>query len=232
MGLKSLVDREADALNIATPAGLPDFVAFAAFQPSEQLPRIHAAEWEILGPGAVPKRRSEFARGRGAAHRALEALGRSGEPVLAGANREPLWPNGVVGSISHAAGFGVAIVAGADRTDGVGVDIEKLGDVSELEDQVLRPEERAWIGDLEVDQQPRAVLAIFSAKEAIFKAFFPRCRVLFGFETASLTPISTGYVATLLDGIDTAYPPNRTFAVSSSWYEDIVLSSVVLPKTP
>ena len=53
---------------------------------------------------AVPQRRREFFAGRLAAHRAMEALGHLPEPVPMGQDRAPVWPQGLVGSISHGAG--------------------------------------------------------------------------------------------------------------------------------
>ncbi|MGI9665666.1 MAG: 4'-phosphopantetheinyl transferase family protein, partial [Acidimicrobiia bacterium] len=181
------------------------------------------------GPAAVEKRRVSFARGRGAAHLALRSLGWTDEPVLSGPNREPLWPNGMVGSISHAVGFGVAIAAPAADTDGVGVDIEQLGPVTELWEHVLRIEERTWIRSLDNDAKSRALIALFSAKESIYKAFFPRHRQFFGFETASLVPTSSGFEARLIDGFDVDYPSRRSFSVGCRWSGDLVTTWVVLP---
>ncbi|MEV4420566.1 hypothetical protein AB0L40_11415 [Patulibacter sp. NPDC049589] len=53
---------------------------------------------------AVETRRREFVTGRACAHRALAALGVPVVPIMSGPNREPLWPEGVVGSITHGSG--------------------------------------------------------------------------------------------------------------------------------
>jgi 4'-phosphopantetheinyl transferase EntD len=50
---------------------------------------------------AVPQRRAEFATARHCARNALAELEVAPAPILTGANREPVWPHGFVGSITH-----------------------------------------------------------------------------------------------------------------------------------
>ncbi len=58
-----------------------------------------ALEEELaLVADAATSRREEFAAGRACARRALQRLGVESGPLLVGENREPLWPEGVVGS--------------------------------------------------------------------------------------------------------------------------------------
>src|SRR5208282_5779110 len=54
---------------------------------------------------SVPKRAQEFAAGRVCARRALAELGVVDFPLRVGEDREPLWPEGTVGSITHTTGF-------------------------------------------------------------------------------------------------------------------------------
>lgn len=179
----------------------------------------------------VHSRREAFARGRAAAHAALRTLGLDRGPILSGPDREPLWWPGATGSISHAAGFGIALVAPTANTDGIGVDVEQLRHAPELWEQVPREEERRWLERLNPREREPGLLALFSAKESVFKAFFPRVRIFFGFEMASLVPDSLGFAGRLADGLDKDYPPERSFTVTCQWFEDIVLTSLVLPKT-
>src|SRR5690242_4153856 len=65
--------------------------------------------------GAVEARRREFATGRHCARQALAALGVPATPLLSGGHREPLWPAGVVGSITHCTGYRAAAVAPDER---------------------------------------------------------------------------------------------------------------------
>ncbi len=128
--------------------------------------------------GAVAGRRSEFATVRHCARRALKQLGVPAVPILPDANGAPLWPAGVVGSMTHCAGYRAAAVARSGDLAAVGIDAEPHAplppDVLEL---VARPEERAELTALE---EARPDLhwdrILFSAKEAVFKAWFPLTR--------------------------------------------------------
>ena len=126
----------------------------------------------------------------------------------------------------------MALVAPTVATDGIGVDVEELRRVPELREHVPRAEERAWIEDLDPAEQEAAILALFSAKESVFKAFFPRSRSFFGFERAVLTPAPSGFIGRLSDGVDGDYPSERTFVITCRWFAGLVLTAVVLPKTP
>jgi 4'-phosphopantetheinyl transferase EntD len=74
--------------------------------------------------GAVPRRRAEFTTGRACARRALAELGVAPAAILSGDRREPLWPDGVVGAITHCAGFRAAAVGRATDYRSIGIDAE------------------------------------------------------------------------------------------------------------
>lgn len=143
-------------------------------------------EEEALIERAVDKRRREFGTARTCARRALADLGRPPAPITRGENGAPVWPDGVVGSITHCAGYRGAAVAEAREVAALGIDAEPH---DKLPDGVLnviaRPEEltglRSMNGDLCWDR------LLFSAKEAVYKAWFPLARNWLGFEDASLT---------------------------------------------
>lgn len=214
------------------PGPLPPFAYFSSAHHSEESSQaLLAEELDLLRPGTVERRRESFRLGRQAAHRALDALGRDNGPILTGENREPIWPDGVVGSITHAAGRGIALVAPSDRSDGVGIDLEARRPAPELTDLVPRDEERSWLDILDIEEHTDALLALFSAKETIYKAFFPRVGAFFGFDAASLIPAQNGFTGHLVDDLDPDYPPQRTFDVWCRWHGDLVLTRLILPKT-
>jgi enterobactin synthetase component D len=214
---------------ISSPRGLPSFAAFALRKSEESPADLVAAESALLHPRAVAERRETVRLGRLAAHAALQQIGLDTGPVLTGENREPIWPDGASGSISHTTGVGVALVAPSDRTDGVGVDIETPRWAPELEGQVPRPEERSWLDSLPVAERSAWLLALFSAKESIFKAFFPRVGSFFGFEAASLTPTSSGFSGSLVKEIDSSYPATRAIEIGCEWFGTTVITWVILP---
>jgi 4'-phosphopantetheinyl transferase EntD len=230
--MTALKSRAARAGDITPPRSLPSFASFAVSHPSEPVPGVAPGEEDLITDRMVPVRREAFARGRAAAHAALQGIDLDHGPILSGSNREPLWPDGAAGAISHAAGFGVALVAPTADTDGVGVDLEELRHIPELWDHLPRPEEREWLDRLQAAEREAAIIGSFSAKESVFKAFFPRVGSFFGFDQASLMPASDGFVARLMDGLDADYPSERTFEITCDWFGDLVLTSVVLPKTP
>lgn len=123
---------------------------------------------------AVAKRRAEFARGRRCARLAMEQLGASAAPVRRGDKGEPLWPEGLVGSITHTDGFAAAAVGRSDEVAGLGLDVEVNAPLPDgTERLILRPEEAERIaadrsgGPLHVDR------LVFCAKEATYKVWFP-----------------------------------------------------------
>ncbi len=211
------------------PVDLPAFACFAVKRLSDGYDNAYEdAEAAILHPRAVAGRREAFRLGRAAAHTALQELGRDDGPILSGEDRQPIWPAGVVGSISHTETVGVALVAPTANCLGVGIDIEERRFAPELADQVPVSEERAWLDSLAAAERHRQTLALFSAKESIFKAFYPRVGRFFGFEVALLVPTATGFAARLIDDLDPAFPPDRTFPVHARWESDLVLTWVVL----
>lgn len=140
---------------------------------------------------AVDKRRREFTTGRICAHRALEALGVPAVPILPGERREPLWPAGVVGSITHTAGYRAAAVArgAAGSAVSVGIDAEPNeptpGGVLR---EISLPAERDMLTAL--GREHPAVCwdrLLFSAKESVYKAWFPLAQRWLGFDDAELT---------------------------------------------
>lgn len=153
---------------------------------------------EPLVARAVPARRAEFLAGRLAARRALARMGRAGTAIPARADRSPVWPEGISGSISHAGHLAVAVVADARRIPVLGIDIEENTPLPEdLIPEICRPEELAG-------QPHPATLArcLFSAKEALYKAQYPRSRTVFGFH-ALRVDLAAGR-ATLPDHPETA----------------------------
>src|SRR5512134_460449 len=82
------------------------------------------AEEEPLVARAVDKRRREFAKGRACARAALARLGCVAGPLLTGSEREPLWPDGVVGSVTHTDSYCAVAVVRSAACAGLGIDAE------------------------------------------------------------------------------------------------------------
>ena len=132
---------------------------------------------------AAPKRQAEFLAGRACVVRALAQLGSPDTDVGIGSDRAPIWPSGVVGSITHAKGYAAALVALSSASHGLGIDTEQmLADdyAAKLMPQVGSSAEWALLLDHFPAGQAFAVL--FSAKEALYKAVYPKAQRFIGFE--------------------------------------------------
>jgi 4'-phosphopantetheinyl transferase EntD len=143
-------------------------------------------EEKALG-GVVLKRRMEFTAGRTCARSALERLGTPVSSLLRGPAREPLWPSGVVGSITHCEGYCAAAVSYQERFAGIGIDAEVNEPLPEgTLELVARPEELERLGRL-----PAGSLCwdrlLFSIKESVYKTWYPLTKSWLGFEEASVT---------------------------------------------
>jgi 4'-phosphopantetheinyl transferase EntD len=132
---------------------------------------------------AVVKRRREFTAGRLAAREALARLGIHDFPLLSGESRLPLWPEGVVGSISHCAGACGVAVAPSSAVRGVGLDLERADTLEpELAQRICREAERARFSGLAA-RLPGVDFAklTFCAKESFYKCWYPITGVFLGF---------------------------------------------------
>jgi len=165
---------------------LPDDVAIVAA--TEKLAKGSLLEDEARFTGSmVPKRRAEFTAGRVTARAALEKLGHEPGPIAIGPSREPVWPQGVVGSISHTGAFCAAAVAESRSVESLGLDIEEATPLEhEVQRLVCRPEELDWLEPVAA-QTPWAGKLIFSAKESIYKCWFPIEGVFLDFLEATVS---------------------------------------------
>jgi 4'-phosphopantetheinyl transferase EntD len=167
--------RLADAARALLPAG----VAVAAADPCAPPPPLLPGE---AIPGAVDKRRREFAAGRDAVHRAMQALDLPPVPVPMGADRAPHWPQGLTGSITHTDTACLAAVTPQTVLWALGLDLETDTPLPrDLWDSVLLPAEI-----LDLPRDPAAAGAeaklVFSAKEAAYKAQYMLSRQIIGFD--------------------------------------------------
>lgn len=124
---------------------------------------------------ARPKRLQEYANVRLCARRAMRELGVPPAPVLSGARGEPLWPEGIVGSLTHCPGFRAAAMGRSSTFVGLGIDAEpNLPLEKDLLEFISLPQEGARVHTL-TRSSPGVCWdrLLFSAKEAVFKIWFP-----------------------------------------------------------
>jgi 4'-phosphopantetheinyl transferase EntD len=152
------------------------------------------AEEVALVTGAASERRREFGTVRHLARTALREIGVPPAPILPDSEGAPGWPDGVVGSITHCPGYRAVMVARADAVPSIGLDAEphEALDSATL-DLVAGPAERCHLEVLAADRPDlHWGRILFSAKEAVYKAWFPITRQWLDFADVSITVDTDG----------------------------------------
>ena len=140
---------------------------------------------------AVTKRKKEFIAGRSLARLLLKKFG-----VLSSIgkrnDRSPIWPTGIVGSISHNDFYCGVALGPSTKFQSIGLDIESIGHVkAELWPLLFVDAELESLA-CEQDSDRRALLATlyFSAKEAFYKYQYPLTKQWVEFQAAEVTLLS------------------------------------------
>jgi 4'-phosphopantetheinyl transferase EntD len=187
-------------------------------------------EERLLGQ-AVEKRRREFTTARACARTALEGLGVPPAPILTGRRGEPLWPEGVVGSITHCDGYRACAVARSEEIVSVGIDAEPNAALPDgLIGDIARPEELPELRRARLERpEVHWDRLLFSAKESVYKAWFPLAKRWLGFEDAVIVfdPSEGRFTARLLvAGPLLADGPLRSFSGRWMLREGILLTAI------
>lgn len=162
---------------------VPDVVVLTSEVSEEALARITEREAALVAK-AVDKRKREFATARALAREALARFGHAEVEVLSAPDRAPIWPAGIAGSISHCDTRAVVAIARRERSGTVGVDVEHRDELKrELWKTVFLEREIAYLDRAfaEPARRGRFALALFSAKEALYKAQYPWSETFMGF---------------------------------------------------
>jgi 4'-phosphopantetheinyl transferase EntD len=187
--------------------------------------------------GAVEKRRREYGTVRHCARTALRELGVAPAPILSGAHREPLWPPGVVGSLTHCTNYRAAAVGRARDVHTIGIDAEPHQPLTAgVLGLIALDGERAHLEELAAtDGRTRWDRLLFCAKESVYKAWFPLTLGWLGFEQAAVTidPVELTFSARLLvpgplvDG-------ERLTGFDGRWVvrHGLVVTAVAVPASP
>ncbi len=123
---------------------------------------------------AVLKRQQEFAAGRACARCALSELGQANSLILAAIDRQPIWPQDCIGSITHSGAFCAAVVAKRQAFIALGIDTETVADVRpDLWPTICTVEELLWLRKVPDRSRNLAASLVFCAKEALYKCQYP-----------------------------------------------------------
>jgi len=183
-------------------------------------------------------RRREFTAGRECARIALGKLGIAPVPILIGERGAPRWPPGIVGSITHCDGYRAAAVARASDVAAIGMDAEPDDPLPRgVLDVISLPAERARLAAL-AGERPAVCWdrLLFSAKESVYKAWFPLTGRWLGFEDADVTTSPDGtFTARLRTGLTEltepadAQPP-ASFAGRWLAVGGLMLTAIAVPR--
>ena len=178
------------------------------------------------------KRRREFTAGRECARIALGKLGVEPVPILIGERGAPRWPEGIVGSITHCDGYRAAAVAYADDVAAIGLDAEPADPLPRgVLDVISLPAERARLAAI-AGERPAVCWdrLLFSAKESVYKAWFPLTGRWLGFEDAdvTITPDGTFSARVLAE----PQPPCTT-SFAGRWLATggLILTAIAVPRS-
>lgn len=199
------------SLELALNDWLPKGIHVALADPTKRYPLI-GKESDAVST-AIEKRVNEFSAGRDAARRALQVLGHETAEIPVGSRRAPVWPMGVVGSITHSKHLCLTIVADKTAFKAVGIDAEP--DIP-LKDNLRK----AILHKSEHSASAAEAIALFSMKEALFKTLFPITQEWMGFHDAA--QLSKGVLQLTRDVGN--FKAGRVFEVPTLQLESHVIS--------
>ncbi|MFF2775708.1 4'-phosphopantetheinyl transferase [Streptomyces sp. NPDC058052] len=211
------------------PAGVCAAEAFGDDGPAGRV-ALFPAEREAVA-GVSPERLREFTTVRGCARTALAGLGAAPAPLVPGRLGAPDWPAGVVGSMTHCAGYRAAAVAHGSAYASLGIDAEPLEPLpAVVASRVVGAAERAW---LRADFPPGALPCdrlVFSAKEAAYKAFSPWLGARFGFQDFTVRPYPDGTFLVIPPETEMSLPALPEDGLVGRWSErsGILLTSLLI----
>lgn len=189
---------------------------------------VHPDEAPLLA-AAVPARRREFAAARACARAALAELGIEPVAIPPGRRREPRWPRGVVGSLTHCAGYCAAAVARDTDVATVGIDAEINEMLPEgVRGSITTSRERDMLRSLvRHDSTVCWDRLLFSAKESVYKAWYPLTRRWLGFLDVEvrIEPEAADFAIHLPRGETSAGRLSGGWTVDNGWVRTAVAVS-------
>lgn len=219
-----------------SPADRPDTVLIkAAFDLSRFDERLFVA-CDIPSPThltkAVRKRRAEYLASRVVVRNALSRLGIEAVILSNDANRAPVWPASVSGSLSHSHQTIAVLLSRAENRLLLGVDCEhvmRTDTAEKMQSVIVSPAEKQTLLESGLPFATALTLA-FSVKESLYKALYPLLRQAMDFRDAEITALhpATGQVQLrLTESFACDFPTGRVFSGHVELQAEQVLTWII-----
>lgn len=195
-------------------------------------PRLHPLEErQLAGHRMSQKRKKEFALGRWCARQAMSAFNRAQEPLLIGPSRAPIWPQGLLGSITHCEGYCAAAIVEKKNSIAIGIDAEPwINFPLDIRDHIATEQELSHSAFGRFDDQKRLAV-LFSAKESIFKALNPLTGIFFDFLSTSLVvDVAAGIFSFESLSVPEIQPYSNSLVGRFLTSDNLVISSAYVPR--
>lgn len=196
---------------------------------------LHPSEEAVIAR-AVQKRRVEFTAVRHCARVAMDRMGIERPPLVPGDAGAPVWPSGIVGSMTHCAGYRAAAVARSDRIVALGIDAEPDDRLPDgVLDAVSSSRERAHLSQMaRMDRGPHWDRILFSAKESVYKTWYPLARRWLGFEDAEIEFLSGGHFRASLSVSGLSVDQRPLHTLEGRWLatDGLILTAIALTRRP
>lgn len=152
------------------------------------------AEKAYLANITSEERIQHFNTGRYCARQALNNLNIFHVSIRKGPDGEPVWPAGIVGSISHSKHLAGAVVARADKLLSIGMDIETIGDITpQIWDTVFVETEQQFLKNFKGDDLALYSTLLFSGKESFYKLQHPLTKTFLDFTDVEISRHGSGF---------------------------------------
>ncbi|ENA0609348.1 enterobactin synthase subunit EntD [Enterobacter bugandensis] len=173
------------------------------------------------------KRKADHLAGRIAAAHALNARAIPG----IGPSGEPLWPEGISGSITHSGTQALAVVT-PEPGALIGIDCEKIfpeNDAREIKEGIVDAQEESVLSRSGYPFALALTLA-FSAKESLFKALFPQVKAYMAFDSARVTMLDNETLTLALTRPLTGFDAGTAFTLH--WLRQGEQAITLLSRSP
>ena len=133
------------------------------------------------------KRLQDFSTGRYCARKALAAIGPENAEILVGDDKQPIWPIGYVGSISHSGKLVGAVTGKTSQIRSIGLDIETIGKIKPEMWRLLYTEaETDFLNSFTGEELAYYTTLLFGFKESFYKLQFPLTKTFLNFTDVEL----------------------------------------------